>query len=462
MSGGLILVVGTGRCGLLSLVQLLNRQPDTRLSYLEAPLLPWRRQPGRQPMAPRFRRMRQATDAPVIGDAAPFYLPYLEEAIAAEPEIRIIGLRRPCEEVIASFCRWIDEVAPLPINHWAIDPPPGWHHDPIWTPSFPQYDTQDRAQGLRRYWHEYDETLADLSRRHPTNVRVFEMEEALNSESGQRALLSFAGYPEDRQVLAVGSRTVQNKPTLPRPPARRSSNHPLDPGRCAVLVPFTGSIYPQCERALQELERRGYHVRRVGGYAAIDQGRNQMATDALIDGFEETMWIDSDIEFHPDSVDLLRSHRLPITCGIYPQKGKRAIASHIIPKTPRMAFGREGGLVEILYAGTGFLLVRREVYLRMQLRLQLPITNERFGVPMLPYFRPELLAIDDGTWYLAEDYAFGQRARECGFRTMADTTIRLWHIGTYPYGWEDAGMDRERIASFTLHFPETPPPGADT
>jgi hypothetical protein len=32
-------------------------------------------------------------------------------------------------------------------------------------------------------------------------------------------------------------------------------------------------------------------VRRVGGYAAIDQGRNQMATDVLLDGYEETMWI---------------------------------------------------------------------------------------------------------------------------------------------------------------------------
>ena len=35
-----------------------------------------------------------------------------------------------------------------------------------------------------------------------------------------------------------------------------------------------------------------------------------MATDALSDGYEETMWIDSDVDFHPDSVDRLRSHGL--------------------------------------------------------------------------------------------------------------------------------------------------------
>jgi hypothetical protein len=33
-------------------------------------------------------------------------------------------------------------------------------------------------------------------------------------------------------------------------------------------------IEPACEAALLELARRGYSVRRVYGYAAIDQARN--------------------------------------------------------------------------------------------------------------------------------------------------------------------------------------------
>ena len=113
-----------------------------------------------------------------------------------------------------------------------------------------------------------------------------------------------------------------------------------------VLVPFTSSIIPPCERALEELERQGYPVRRVGGYAAIDQGRNQMSTDALLDGYEETMWIDANVNFHPDAIDRLRSHRLPIVCGVYPQKGKRALACHVMPGSPKMVFGKDGGLVD--------------------------------------------------------------------------------------------------------------------
>jgi hypothetical protein len=35
---------------------------------------------------------------------------------------------------------------------------------------------------------------------------------------------------------------------------------------------------------------------------------------------------------------------------------------------------------------------------------------------------------------------------------MADTTIRLWHIGSHAYGWEDAGREPGRFDSFTLNF----------
>ena len=50
----------------------------------------------------RFARFRQHGTAGRLGDVASSYLPYLEEAIAAEPDIRIVCLKRPREEVIAS------------------------------------------------------------------------------------------------------------------------------------------------------------------------------------------------------------------------------------------------------------------------------------------------------------------------------------------------------------------------
>jgi hypothetical protein len=172
------------------------------------------------------------------------------------------------------------------------------------------------------------------------------------------------------------------------------------PQKCVALVAVGGHIELACERALVELERRGYAVRRLPGYAAIDQARNQMATDALAAGFEETLWIDADMAFDPDDVDRLRAHQLPIVCAIAAKKGARSLACHALPETTEFVFGAAGGLTELFYAGTGFLLVRRQVYLDIQERLALPVCNQRFGRPVVPFFQPMIRTDAQGHWYL--------------------------------------------------------------
>jgi hypothetical protein len=117
-------------------------------------------------------------------------------------------------------------------------------------------------------------------------------------------------------------------------------------------------------------------------------------------------------------------------------------------------FGEQGGLIELLYAATGFLHVRREAYLRIQRDCQLPVCNEGFGHPLIAFFQPLTRPHHDGYWYLAEDYAFCHRARESGLRIMADASIRLWHIGERHSGWEDAGGEKQRQTTFILKLGE--------
>ena len=57
---------------------------------------------------------------------------------------------------------------------------------------------------------------------------------------------------------------------------------------------------------------------------------------------EETLWIDADTGFHPDAIERLRSHDLPIVCGIYPKKAKRELAIHALPGTKEIVFGSGG------------------------------------------------------------------------------------------------------------------------
>jgi hypothetical protein len=218
---------------------------------------------------------------------------------------------------------------------------------------------------------------------------------------------------------------------------------------CVVLVPVRDAVDPQCERSLKLLEERGYTVRRVPGSSDMSLVRSCMASDALRDGFDELIWIDSDVRFHPQSVDQLRAHKLDVVCAIYPKKGQRALTCQVLPGTTEIVFGKAGGLLEILYAPAGFLLTRSAVYSGIRSHEALPVCNERFQHPLVPYFLPLIVADGPGShWMLGEDFAFCERARRSGFKVFADTTLRLEHVGNYGYSWEDAGLERTRFDSF--------------
>jgi hypothetical protein len=118
--------------------------------------------------------------------------------------------------------------------------------------------------------------------------------------------------------------------------------------------------------------------------------------------------------------------------------------------------------------------VRRTVYETIQQKIQLPTCNSRFGRALVPWFLPlvireqweEGLAVPgaetgitaQGTaaplthWYLAEDFAFCERARRSGITVMADTTIRLHHFGGYGYTWENAGKDEQKFETFAFRL----------
>jgi hypothetical protein len=80
---------------------------------------------------------------------------------------------------------------------------------------------------------------------------------------------------------------------------------------------------------------------------------------------------------------------------------------------------------------------------------ELPLCDKGFGESFTPFFLPAV--IDDplrGAWYLSEDYAFCERARQVGTPVLTDTRIRLGHAGRFVYGWEDAGSTPPRYDDY--------------
>jgi|GEM_PF-5998366 len=67
----------------------------------------------------------------------------------------------------------------------------------------------------------------------------------------------------------------------------------------------------------------------------------------------------------------------------------------------------------------------------------LPECNQGFGPPIRAWYLPEVVPDGTGSWYLPEDYAFCHRVRAAGVHVIADTSIRLSHVGKSSLTWDD-------------------------
>lgn len=222
--------------------------------------------------------------------------------------------------------------------------------------------------------------------------------------------------------------------------------------RSVVLVPFMNAIEPACENGLRELEQAGVTVRRRPGCSGIDVARNEMVSEALHDGFDSMLFIDSDIGFATTDALRLLAAPEPVVAGIYVKKGPREVASTFAEGVKNVVFGPDApGLYQLKYAATGFLRIRAEVLRQMIERLQLPLCNTVWGRGIWPFFQPLVVPQDEGRFhYLGEDWAFSYRLAQIGVTPLADTTFRLHHFGPYSYSWEEAGSEHPRYQTYNL------------
>jgi hypothetical protein len=109
----------------------------------------------------------------------------------------------------------------------------------------------------------------------------------------------------------------------------------------------------------------------------------------------------------------------------------------------------------ILAVGAGFLRIKTSALKHVAKTLDLPYCNmaERRAYP---FFQPMIVEMDGAPCYLGEDYSFIHRCRLAGLRPVVDTTFRLWHIGDYAYGIEEAAghyLERSRNLLYQIGRP---------
>lgn len=230
----------------------------------------------------------------------------------------------------------------------------------------------------------------------------------------------------------------------------------MDPNRIVVLTPCYGGgldpDYLSACRALKDIPQ----IRQFG-CSAVDQARALCASLGLEETRAEVLfWIDSDIVFDPNDVwrlaELCADENFDMIGGAYARKiPGNGIVARFLPDAPSVVRFFDGGQVmEVEGLGFGFLAIHRRVFEKLAPLFPLVQMNER---KVRGWFVPEV----DGKRYKSEDYAFIDRARGAGFKIWLDTTVRLYHKGTYAYSLEDSGQvipDAEQL-NLTISVPHS-------
>jgi hypothetical protein len=145
--------------------------------------------------------------------------------------------------------------------------------------------------------------------------------------------------------------------------------------------------------------------------------------------------------FHPEDAIKILERPEPVVAGVYASKvvSRGQINARFGQIEGKVRFGQWADrLYPLEAAGAGFLRIKTAVLRDMILKLELPVCRMA-GRYAWPFFLPVVIEEEGEVRYLGEDYAFIWRCRQMGITPQADTSIRLMHMGTYPYGWEEAG-----------------------
>jgi len=206
----------------------------------------------------------------------------------------------------------------------------------------------------------------------------------------------------------------------------------------------------------------GMKLQTMGNESLITRARNTIVSMFLDDqNFIGThlLFIDADIGFQPTNIERLIRADKDIACGIYPRKcihwdqvinavkknpditedevSYKALGYNLNFYNPQ-SIKLQGGFCEVMEAATGMMLIKRDVFRKMQkayperkYKSDQIINGKKwrsdncydlFGVGKLPW--------DEGERYLSEDYYFSRLWSKIGGKIWADVASPLQHHGS--------------------------------
>lgn len=182
----------------------------------------------------------------------------------------------------------------------------------------------------------------------------------------------------------------------------------------------------------------------------ITRARSTIANTFFKSDYTHLIFIDSDIGFNAEDVFKLLSYNFDFVCGGYPGKSidwssiksaalsgapSQSLPNYASPfiynRLPIQPEGLPKNIIEVMNAGTGFMMISKNVLEKLSNHVPEYLNNQfdNFGTKSKEFFTTMIK--DD--LLLSEDYTFCEKWRELGGKIFVDTSIKLKHVGSFVY-----------------------------
>lgn len=208
---------------------------------------------------------------------------------------------------------------------------------------------------------------------------------------------------------------------------------------CVCIPCYGGMLTEATLRGLLELANLAnahgipWTLLTMANESLVTRARNNLAAQMMAhSGTTHLMFIDADIRFSAHDVCRLLLHDKDVVGGCCP--AKRMPATYVVNK---LAGGkRQGDLFEVTTLGTGFLLIKRNVFATMFEAYPQSKYVDSMGIGS--QYEPFMYglfdtAIDEAGRYLSEDWAFCVRWKNLGGEVWADRGCVLGHVGAHTF-----------------------------
>jgi hypothetical protein len=217
-----------------------------------------------------------------------------------------------------------------------------------------------------------------------------------------------------------------------------------------ISVVYAASLF-KLQKLVRKYSGFNFRVHFKDGDALITRARASLISQFLDDpAATHLLFIDADIGFEPEQVLRLIECGADMCAAVYPikridwDKVRKALETgrpnpaaaslkYVFEVDDPNTVTAKNGFVKVRYAGTGFLMIRRQALERMcahypRLRYRRDHSADAAIASDNRFALFECMIADDGT-YLSEDFAFCKRWIDMGGEIWADLNSRLSHVG---------------------------------